>query len=111
MQNHFNRRKLYKAVKKMQYKITTCTEALTEIFRKPLLQIIFITLVKAYILNFLFHLCSTYLRYFSPSCNIIYVCTYLFEVCISPQVVKLFVFNLFEALFVLNCFEVILLKL
>ena len=40
MQNHFNRRKLYKAFKKMQYveDYDLYTEALTESFRKPLLQ-------------------------------------------------------------------------
>ena len=39
MQNHFNRRKLYKAFKKNAVEdYDLYTEALTESFRKPLLQ-------------------------------------------------------------------------
>ena len=105
MQNHINRRKLYKAKQKMQYKITTCTVYTTlrhwrKVFENPCYNnfyypfyIICVQPIWGIPPQVVTLLVFNHLRHFSSSCNII---------CpqplwgIFPQVLTLFVLNLFE---------------
>ena len=112
MQNHINRRKLYKAKQKMQYKITTCTVYTTlrhwrKVFESPCYNnfyypfyIICVQPIWGIPPQVVTLLVFNHLRHFSSSCNII---------CpqplwgIFPQVLTLFVLNLFEVFLLKLC--------